>query len=82
MATANMRKAQILHDQATLSLFTMPNEDSLSRGRDGEPKMPHRRDEGGDSEGRGGGEEIGRQSSCGGSYSNSKSSTSTPAAEH
>jgi hypothetical protein len=30
MAAANMRKAQILHDQATLSLFTMPNEDSLS----------------------------------------------------
>jgi hypothetical protein len=25
-----MRKAQILHDQAVLSLFTMPNEDSLS----------------------------------------------------
>jgi hypothetical protein len=30
MAMANMRKAQILHDQATLSLFTMPNKDSLS----------------------------------------------------
>jgi hypothetical protein len=30
MATANMHKAQILHDQATLSLFTMPNEESLS----------------------------------------------------
>jgi hypothetical protein len=30
MAAANMRKAQIFHDQATLSLFTMPNEESLS----------------------------------------------------
>jgi hypothetical protein len=30
MAAANMRKAQILHDQATLSFFTMPNEESLS----------------------------------------------------
>jgi hypothetical protein len=30
MAAANMHKAQILHDQATLSLFTMSNEESLS----------------------------------------------------
>jgi hypothetical protein len=30
MAAANMRKAQILHDQATLLLFTMPNKESLS----------------------------------------------------
>jgi hypothetical protein len=30
IAAANMRKAQILHDQATLSLFIMPNEESLS----------------------------------------------------
>jgi hypothetical protein len=30
IAAANMRKAQVLHDQATLSLFTMPNEESLS----------------------------------------------------
>jgi hypothetical protein len=30
MAAANMRKAHILHDQATLSLFTMPNEESWS----------------------------------------------------
>lgn len=30
IATANMRKAQILHDQTTLSLFIMPNAESLS----------------------------------------------------
>jgi hypothetical protein len=30
MAMANMRKAQILYEQAALSLFTMPNEESLS----------------------------------------------------
>jgi tRNA U34 5-methylaminomethyl-2-thiouridine-forming methyltransferase MnmC len=29
MAVANMRKVQILQNQATLSLFTMPNEDFL-----------------------------------------------------
>ena len=30
MAATNMRKAQILHDQATLLFFTMPNKESLS----------------------------------------------------
>lgn len=30
MTMANMRKVQILHDQAALSLFTMPNKESLS----------------------------------------------------
>jgi hypothetical protein len=30
MVAANLRRAQILQDQAALSLFTMPNEESLS----------------------------------------------------
>jgi hypothetical protein len=30
MAAANLRRAQIAQDQAALSLFTMPNEESLS----------------------------------------------------
>ena len=30
LATANLRKAEVLSDQAALSLFTMPNEERLS----------------------------------------------------